>query len=314
MEEGGEEIVVDPALAGLQFQQAQVHHHGDEEHVAEHRGLGQARRLRPALLESQLAAEIEKAGDAAAGKEIGEAGQRRMVLHARIDLPLDLLDVVGERGDRIDDLELPAGRGIMGRPQQPFLQAGFILDEKPVPHPFEKLRGAGKLRFQLFQHPGIQLRPLLLHHPVEDGGLEIGEQAPLQAFKDRPLDQPLPVDLVPGLLLELGQHIGDDHLVRLLVQLGELDRPDLVVPPLQRGAAEQAPDQSGMKGFVGHGWLLLESGQSLRTLNFCAPKILRQVFGRLIKTPRPKRRQTFIGPMPFILNSEVDLRNSGVSV
>ena len=51
------------------------------------------------------------------------------------------------------------------------------------------------------------------------------------------------LDRRPAILLDPREEPGDDHLVRLLVELDQLDRPDLVVPPLHVGGVEELQQQ-----------------------------------------------------------------------
>ena len=55
----------------------------------------------------------------------------------------------------------------------------------------------------------------------------------MKELEQSPLDQALPVDLLPARFFELRDDIGVEHLVRLFVELGEtLGRTDVVVPAL----------------------------------------------------------------------------------
>ena len=86
---------------------------------------------------------------------------------------------------------------------------------------------------------------------MEDWRLDIGQHHAVKQFKHRSFDQLLPVDVrAMPILLAFGQHPGDDHLVRLLVEFRELHRVDLVVPAPDARRIEEELYQRFVEGGV----------------------------------------------------------------
>ena len=167
-----------------------------------------------------------------------------MVFELVFDFALDLLDSPDERAQRIEDVELPLGGKVVGRLQDALLPAGKPLLKKVVLHALvEAAADASRKGRKLLQHPEVELGAVLVHHAVEDRGLDVRQENPLEQFEYRPLNEGLPGDvLLPAVLLALGKHPGNGHLVGLLVKLGELHWIDLVVPTTNAGRTKNQLD------------------------------------------------------------------------
>ena len=86
---------------------------------------------------------------------------------------------------------------------------------------------------QLLINPFVELLAVHAHHLVENRRLDVRQRITLHKLKNAALNQKAPVYLCAVVvLLVTRQHIDYHHLMRLLIQLGEAARTDMLVPAL----------------------------------------------------------------------------------
>ena len=182
-----------------------------------------------------------------------------MVLQLVLDLLLDLLDAADEGAQLVEDVELPLRGQIVGRLQDAALRAGVALVLQIGGHALGEAAAQRAVQqvLELLHDPLVELGAVGGHHAVVDGRLDVGQQHAAQELEEGALDKAHPVDgAAAAVLLALGQHPRDDHLVGLLVQLREVHRVDLVVPAADAGGVEDELDEfavQGAWGFLVHG-------------------------------------------------------------
>ena len=85
--------------------------------------------------------------------------------------------------------------------------------------------------------PGV-----IMLYAVEDLGFQISDDKALKELKETSFNYLHPVEAFPC-LLELSEKIGNYHFVRLFVELPEINRADLVIPPLHARSIKNLKDK-----------------------------------------------------------------------
>ncbi|KAF5031868.1 hypothetical protein DSECCO2_623300 [anaerobic digester metagenome] len=252
VDEAGEEVVEPARRAGVHGQTEEIGVGRDQEHVPEHGGFRDARRLGPAGLEAQLPeqpgemperrlfAREKPVGQVRHAREVREPGQSAG--KRRFDVEQLVVPGVVALYERIFPA---AGVEVGGVEDAPRRGVGFGHGEvgrKPAPEVVAELAHA---RLELPEHPGRQLRVMVGVglDLVENRRLDVGDDQPVEV-----LEQPSLNDLEPqrqffGLAqmgaVALVEHPGDHHLVGLLVHLHEVHGAVFVVPAFHEGTGEE---------------------------------------------------------------------------
>ena len=200
-------------------------------------GGGDARGLAPALLEAELTAEFDEAVGAALEEELLDADEVVVVLDLVLDFLSDLLNAGDEGAEAVEDAEFPFGGEVVRGLEEALLEGRVGAVGEVVAEALGEAASDGcEDGLQALEDPGVELASLLGHHLVEDGRLDVGEDDAVKHLEDAALDERPPVEESGvDVLLEAGQDVGEDHLVGLLVQLGEVHGVDLVVPAADAG-------------------------------------------------------------------------------
>ncbi|MPL97919.1 hypothetical protein SDC9_44115 [bioreactor metagenome] len=256
MEQAAEEVVVLPPGTGADLHGDEVGEDRHEKQMSQDRCLGNPGGLGPPLLEAQLPHQGDETPEAHV--PVGQFPRGEHFIHrpqvpVLVDLPGDLspglLDAEHGLGAApvIDEVELPLGGQVVGRPEAFALQGEVPVVEKILPEAGGEVRGQTlEIGGEPVGHPGVELFPLpgILHELVEDGGLDVRQDNPVEKLEDPPLDEGRPVDVpAPFLPLVPGDDPRHDHLVGLLSQLGEGGWVGVVVPALHAGGGEHEFNQ-----------------------------------------------------------------------
>ena len=234
MEETAEEVAHDTLIAGVQLHGAEIAHNRHEQHMPHHGGFRYARRLRPALLEAQLSHQVDELAALALERQLLHCGQVIMVLQLIFNQRLRILAAINALIKVIDKLKLPLRRQIMRRPQQLLLHRRIAGLFKIALHLLHKIiLNIRNTAAQLLINPFVELLAVYAHHLMENRRLDVRQRIALHKLKNAALNQQAPVYLrTVVVLLVTRQHIDYHHLMRLLIQLGEAARTDMLVPAL----------------------------------------------------------------------------------
>ena len=223
------------------------HHVRHQERVPEHRGLGDAGRPGPSLLESQLSDEVYEVERVSGREDLAHSDEIDVLL----DLPVNLLPgpvyaVEGAVGI-VDKTELPPGGEVVGGADYRIL-LGVLGGVEVLRHPIDEARIAVRDEAQeLLHHESVDLPAALGGYAVEHLGLEIGENGSLDEREQGAFHHGPPVHRVACGFLELPEDPSYGRLVGLLVELREIDGPHMVVPPVHIGGIEQQVEHIGVE-------------------------------------------------------------------
>jgi hypothetical protein len=146
----------------------------------------------------------------------------------------------------VNYLKFPIGSKVVGRSQQPFLESRIVFIKEIFLQlsseiPFHR----DDVVMELAQYHIVNLITLLTHHLVKHRRFDVGHYDSLKEFKHCSFNELPPINGdLPLVFLQLTQDIRNDALVRLLIKLGKLHRPDVVIPPLNTRSLKQTVNQS----------------------------------------------------------------------
>jgi hypothetical protein len=193
--------------------------------------------MRPPLLKSKLCAKIYKTEGFLSQREFLHADKVIVVFYLVFDFLFRFVDSIDKWGYVVNYLKLPVGRKIMGCFKNPFFKPGVIAVKKIFSEIFcEIAPKTFDIFIYLLEHQGIDFLPFFAHQLVKNRGLDVGQYDAGEKFKNPAFYQFDPVDLgVAFGFFELSEHVGYNHFMRLFVQFGELNRANVIVPPLDAG-------------------------------------------------------------------------------
>ena len=198
------------------------------------RGFGNTRRLRPSLLETQLADKIDKLAALALQRQLLYCRQIVMILQLVFYNSLGILTAVNTLIKVINQLKFPFGCQIMGSAQNLFFHSAVLRVLKIEMHFFHKIfLNIRNSSTQLLINPGIKLLAINTHHFMENLRLNISQHVALQKLKNAALYKQTPVELrTMVILLMAGQHIHNHYFMCLLIKLCKAAGADMLIPAL----------------------------------------------------------------------------------
>ena len=234
VEKATEEIAHDTFITGTQLNSAKITHNRYQQLMPHDGGFRNTWRLRPTLLEAQLADKVDKLAAFTFKRQLLNRRQIIMILQLVFYNSFGILTAVNAFIEMINQLKFPLRCQIMGSAQNLFFHSAVLRVLKIELHFFHKIfLNIRNPPPQLLINPGIKLLAINTHHFMENLRLNVSQHVTLQKLKNAALYQQTPVELCTMvILLMAGKHIHNHHLVSLLIKLCKAAGTDMLIPAL----------------------------------------------------------------------------------